>query len=709
MPNPPSLEARPTALTHHGITRIDPYAWLSDRENPEVLAYLEANNDHVAASLAHLEGLQRTLYEEFVARIEQTDLSVPARSGPYWYYQRTVEGLDYPIACRRLAGEAGEAPPSLEDAVGEEVVFDENAEAGDAEYFAVGTLAVSPDHAWLAYATETRGDERYALRFRRLADGVESPETIEATTYSFAWANDSATVFYVTTDNAQRPHRVWRHVVGADPSADVLVYEEADERFSVSVGTTKDRRAIVVHAGSKTTAESWTLDPDTPTMPLACVQARRDGVDYAVDHHRGADGADRLVLLTNELGPDFALVVCDRDGSNRAVLVPHRPGTRIDGADPFATFVVVDERLDGERRLRVVPFDGTNATDAFERSHLVPTTTRPATTWEGENPEFTSTSVRFGETSLVTPSTVAALDVATASITVLKRQAVRGDFESDRYVTERRTATTPDGTEVPISLVYRADLAGPGHAPAPCLLYGYGAYEHSIDPTFSSLRLSLLDRGLVFAIAHIRGGGELGRAWYEGGRLEAKANTFSDFVAVARALGASGLVDPARIVARGGSAGGLLMGAIANLAPDAFCGIVAEVPFVDCLTTMLDATLPLTIGEYEEWGNPEASAEVFAAMAAYSPYDNVVTTEPDGRPRRYPPIYATAGLNDPRVSYFEPAKWVAKLRAANPENVVLLRTEMGAGHGGPSGRYDAWKDEAVVYSFILDCVGAAEA
>ncbi len=693
-------------MTNHGLTREDPYFWLHEKDNPEVLAYLVANNEHVRATLAHLEPLRSTLYAEFISRIEQNDLSVPARSGPFWYYQRTVEGLDYPIACRRPAGPIGEAPPNLDDdSAAEQIVFDENLAAQGHDYFAVGTLSVSPDHEWLAVGSESRGDQRYTLTFRRLRDGYEAQEAIEDTSYGLAWANDNATVFYTKTDAALRPFQVWRHQVDGDPSTDVCVFEEADARFSLSVGSTKDRRAIVIHSGSKTTAEVWLLDPNAPLENPTCVAPRTEGVDYAVEHHHGTDGVDRLLILANDDGPDFSLSVQERSGGPRTTLIPHRPGTRIDGVDAFSTFLVIDERINAERRLRICPFSGHDGASAFAMSHLVPTTTSPATTWEGENPEFTQRHLRYGETSLATPSVIAELDLDTGTTVVRKRQQVKGDFDATRYQTERHVATAADGTEIPISLVYRSDLAAETPGPRPCLLYGYGSYEACEDPAFSSLRLSLLDRGFTFAIAHVRGGGEMGRAWYDQGKLANKMNTFTDFLACAHALIDTGWTTASQLVARGGSAGGLLMGAVANMEPTLFAGIVAEVPFVDCLTTMLDASLPLTVGEYEEWGNPSDDPAAFATMLGYSPYDNVVATNADGTPRRYPPMYVTCGLNDPLVSYFEPAKWVAKLRAVNPENVVYFHSELGAGHGGPSGRYEIWADEAQVFAFICACVG----
>jgi len=611
-----------------------------------------------------------------------------------------VEGASYGIHCRRPA----DGP---EDA--EQVLLDENVLAEGHDYFALGNFAVSPDHRWLAYSTDTTGGERYTMHFRDLDAGTESPETIDDTSYGSAWANDDATFFYVRVDEAMRPHQLWRHVVGADPAGDVLVLEEPDEHFYLGVGRTKDDRYVLCGLDSKITSEVLVLDADDPTGTFRVVEPRRHGVEYSVDHDRGDPATGRparFLVVTNDGAEDFRLMAAPDDTPGRAhwaEVIGPRQGVRLDAVDPFAGHLAVYEREGGETRMRVVDY-------ATGVSTPVAQPESPSTVWGEANPEYDSTVLRYGYTSLTTPRSVYDLDLGTGDLTLRKRQPVLGDFDPARYRTIRRWATAPDGTEVPISLVYRPDLvADPGVSPeaggAPCLLYGYGSYEASMDPTFSSLRLSLLDRGVVYAIAHVRGGGELGRHWYEEGKFAAKPNTFTDFVACAHHLVDGGWTAPDRLAARGGSAGGLLMGAVANLAPGLFRAIVAEVPFVDCLTTVLDETLPLTVLEWEEWGNPVEDPEIYAVMKSYSPYDNVASVDAGGRPVRYPDILATAGLSDPRVGFWEPAKWVAKLRAANPDNRVLLKTELGAGHGGPSGRYDAWKDEAFVYAFVLDALG----
>jgi oligopeptidase B len=721
---PPAPARRPVELEAHGDVRVDDWYWLRDKDDPEVIAHLEAENAYTEATTAVTQGLRDTLFEEIVARIEETDLSVPVRKGSWFYYTRTLEGSSYSIHCRCPASGIGPPTPAPEGSPsagrqeplpGEEVLLDENLLAAGHDFLAVGNLEVSPDHRRLLYSTDTNGAERYTMRFLDLDGGIESAESLEDTSYGAAWADDNTTVFFVRVDEAMRPYQLWRHEVGTDPASDVLVYEEPDESFYLSVSRTKDERWILMDLESKVTTEVRSLRADDPLGAFVVIEPRRHGVEYRVTHDRGGpDGGrdSRFLIVTNDGAEDFRLMSAPDDSparDNWVEVIPSRSGVRLDNVDPFAGWLVVYERAGGETRIRVI--------DASGDSRAIDRPETPSTVWGGSNPEYDSTTLRYEYTSLATPRSVYDLDLPTGRSMLRKRQPVLGDFQSDRYRTERAWAVAEDGARVPISLVYRSDLvvrpgeSGPGGATggAPCLLHGYGSYEASMDPTFSSLRLSLLDRGMVFAIAHVRGGGEMGRAWYEEGKLAAKPNTFTDFIACARTLIGEGWTSPDRLVARGGSAGGLLMGAVANLAPELFRAVVAEVPFVDCLTTMLDDTLPLTVLEWDEWGNPVADADSYRVMKSYSPYDNVRSVDATGRPVRYPDILATAGLSDPRVGFWEPTKWVAKLRAANPENRVLLKTELGAGHAGPSGRYDAWRDEAFVYSFILDAVGLADA
>ncbi len=713
METPPQATSRPHTLTAFGQDREDPWYWLRERDDPEVRAYLEAENAYTDRVLAPLDGLRSTLFEEMKARILETDMSVAARRGPWWYYGRTEEGKNYGIHCRRPAAGADELPPAGEPGADEQILLDENILAEGHEYFAVGTAVVSPDHATLAYGTDTAGDERYELRFRSLdpaAPSDRAPEMVPDTSYGLAWSSDSATVFYVRLDESMRPYQLWRHELGTDPADDVLVFQEDDRRFSLGAGRTRDGVFVLVALHSTNTSEWLAIPAHDPTAAPRVVLPRREGREYAIDHltPTGTDGPGWFVMITNEDAEDFRIMAApDEDlGTTRQwrEIVPHRPGVRIEDVDAFSNILVLSERAEAETSVRVLPLAvGPDpwAVDLLAVGWLVPSTESPSSIWLGTNPEPELTSLRFGRTSMVTPSSVVQINLDTRQETLLKQEPVLGDFDPDRYSTSRVWAEAPDGTRVPISLVHKKGLA----LPAPCLLYGYGAYEHSIDPSFSPHRLSLLDRGLVYAVAHVRGGGEMGRAWYENGRMEHKSNTFSDFIACAGHLVTEGIARPDALAGRGGSAGGLLIGAVANEAPERFTALVAQVPFVDVLTTMLDPDLPLTVGEWEEWGNPLADQAAYERMFAYSPYDNVTARNRDGSIRTYPSLLVTAGLNDPRVSYWEPAKWVAKIRALSPSTKVLLRTEMGAGHGGPSGRYDAWKEEALVYAFLLDALG----
>jgi oligopeptidase B len=708
---PPRAPQRPHTLTTFGQDRQDPWYWLRERDDPEVLAYLEAENAYTEETLAPFEGLRTALFEEMKGRILETDMSVPSRRGPWWYYGRTEEGRDYTIHCRRPAGAVGELPPAGEPGVQEQILLDENQLAEGHDYFAVGTAVVSPDHNTLAYGTDTTGNERYDLSFRSLDPGQptgRAPEVVADTGYGLAWSSQSTTVFYVRLDDALRPYQLWRHELGTDPAGDTLVFEEADRRFSLGTGRTRDGAFVLIALHSTNTTEWLAIPADDPTSEPRLVLPRREGREYAVDHLGGEGGAGWFIILTNEDAEDFRVlagaddILGTDDGWHE--IIPHRPGVRIEDVDAFTGVLVLSERSDAETLVRVVPWpagDDPRAGDLLSTSWIIPAAESPSSSWLGANPEPDVTSLRFGRTSMVTPSSVLQITLDSRTETLLKQEPVLGDFDPGHYVTQRLWAEADDGTRVPISLVRRRDLA----LPAPCLLYGYGAYEISIDPTFSPHRLSLLDRGMVYAVAHVRGGGEMGRAWYEDGRMEHKTNTFSDFIASARYLVAQGIARPDAIAGRGGSAGGLLIGAVANRAPELFSALVAQVPFVDVLTTMLDPDLPLTVGEWEEWGNPMADRAAYDRMLAYSPYDNVSAANPDGSTRTYPSLLVTGGLNDPRVSYWEPAKWVAKIRSVSPSTKVLLKTELGAGHGGPSGRYDAWKEEALVFAFLLDALG----
>lgn len=687
---PPAVRQVPAERSFHGDTVTDEFSWLADKENPETIAYLEAENAWTERATSHLKGLQATLFEEIKGRTQETDLSVPQRKGAFWYYTRTVEGKQYGIQCRVPAGPDEVDPPSTGDGAplpGEQVLLDGNALAEGKEFFALGTFDVSPDGTRLAYSVDFAGDERFTLKVKDLATDETFADEVPDVFYGSAWSADGSTLFYVTVDDAWRPFRVWRHAVGTPASDDAVVFEEPDERFWVGVELSRSEKFIVIDTNSKITSEVRVIAAENPTAEPAIIRERVQGVEYSVEHH-----GHRFLILHNENAEDFALASTSVDNPGEwRELIPHTPGTRLEAVDAFQRHVVVSLRTGGLTGLRVIA-DG--STDSYDMEFPEPL----YDVGLGGNPEYDTNIVRIGYTSLVTPDSVYDVNLVSRAMELRKRKPVLGDFDPEAYEQFREWAVADDGTKVPISIVARKGT--PRNGSAPLLLYGYGSYEHSVDPYFSIARLSLLDRGMVFAIAHVRGGGELGRRWYEDGKMLAKKNTFTDFVAAARALVRASWTSADKIVARGGSAGGLLMGAVANIAPDAFAGIVAQVPFVDPLTSILDPSLPLTVTEWEEWGNPLESADVYAYMKSYSPYENV-------QKLKYPAILAVTSLNDTRVLYHEPAKWIARLRATAPEGSYLLKTEMGAGHGGPSGRYDSWKEEAFVNAWVLDQVGLA--
>jgi oligopeptidase B len=700
---PPVAKTIPHERVHHGDTVNDPYFWLADKENKDVIAYLEAENGYTEERLAGQAQLRERIFQEIKGRTKETDLSVPSRKGGWWYYSRTQEGKQYGIHCRLAA--AGDTPPALpEDGSalpGEQVLLDGNELAEGHGFFSLGAFDVSPDGKLLAYSTDYAGNERFTLRVKDLETGETLPDEVPETSYGTAWSRDGSALFYLTVDEAWRPYRVHRHTVGTPAAQDMLVYEETDERFWVGVGLTRSERYLLVSVGSKVTSELRLLDADDPTGEFTLVAEREAGVEYSVDHwaHPTDRARDLLLVLHNGEGKqNFELATAPLDApAEWTPLIPHRPDTRLLGVEAFADHLVVEYRRDGLTGLAIHPVtDGSPAAEGTP----IPFDEPIYTVGPGDNPEFSTGKLRLGYGSMVTPSTVYDYDIATGTLSLLKRQPVLGDFDPADYEQHRVWATAGDGTRIPISLVHRKGVTADGTAPA--VIYGYGSYEASMDPYFSVARLSLLDRGFVYAIAHIRGGGEMGRNWYDEGKLLAKRNTFTDFVACARQLVADGWTAADRLVARGGSAGGLLMGAVANLAPDAFAGVVADVPFVDALNTILDPTLPLTVIEWEEWGNPLESAEVYAYMKGYSPYENV-------EPKQYPAILATTSLNDTRVYYHEPAKWIARLRATATGGDFLLKTEMEAGHGGRSGRYDAWREEALTLAWVVSTAKGPDA
>ena len=695
-PTPPSAPRRATVLRQHGDERVDDWYWLRERDDPAVRTYLQSENAYTDAALAHLAPLREHVFEEIRGRIRETDASAPVRKGPHEYFSRTREGLQYPVHCRRAAGTPGLPDP---DAVagtpaGEHVILDENVLAGDSGYFSLGALSPSPDQTLLAYSTDYTGGEQYTLRVRDVETGTDLPDEVPDTYYGVAWANDGTTLFYTRPDDAMRPWQVWRHRLGTPITDDVLVFQDDDERFYVSVERTRSGRYLIVTTASKLTTEVWFVDANTPDAALTVVEPRRDGVEYHVEHHHSPADGDRFFVLTNDAAENFRLAVApvsDPGRAHWAEVLPDRADTRLDDVDAFTGHLVLSERADALEKLRVIDI----ATGA---DHLVTMPDEVYSVGLGGNLEFDTAVVRLEYTSLVSPPSSFDYGLADHAMVLVREQPVRG-YDRTAFESHRAWATATDGTRIPISIVHKRGLARDGSSPL--MLYGYGAYEISIDPTFSVARLSLLERDVVFAIAHVRGGGEGGRRWYDDGKILNKRNSFTDFVTCAEFLVAEGYTRPERLAARGGSAGGLLMGAVANLAPADFRAIVAEVPFVDCLTTILDPSLPLTVTEWEEWGNPIVDPAVYDYMKSYSPYDNVAATD-------YPAMLVTAGLHDPRVQYWEPAKWVARLRATKTDDrLLVLRTEMDSGHSGPSGRYDAWRDEAFVLSFVLDQIGVA--
>lgn len=679
-----------TVRVFHDDEFVDPYEWLRDKSDPEVIAHLEAENAHVEEETAYQEPLRQKIFDEIKARTKETDLSVPLRRDDWWYYGRSFEGKQYGVHCRcPVAGADDWDPPVLDehtDIPGEQILLDENAEADAHDYFAVGAASVSPDGTILAYSVDVVGDERYTLRFKDLRTGEVLPDTITGIAAGITWATDSATVYYTTVDEAWRPDTVWRHRLG-HTGPDEQVFTEPDERFWVAVGRMRSNAFIVIAAGSAITSEVRVADAADPEAQFRIVLPRRDGVEYSVEH-AVIDGQDRFLILHNDGAPNFTLVEAPVDDPTaQRTLIPARDDVRLEGVDAFARHIVVHHRREALPSLQLWPIEahgyGTPQDITFDSELMA--------SGLGGNPNWDAPRLRVGATSFLTPMRIYDIDLESGERTLLREQPVLGGYRRDDYVERRDWAVADDGTRIPISLMYRAGT----QFPAPTVLYGYGAYESSEDPRFSIARLSLLDRGMVFAVAHVRGGGEMGRLWYERGKLLEKKNSFTDFIATARHLVDEGLTRPRNLVALGGSAGGLLMGAVANMAPDLFAGILAQVPFVDPLTTILDPSLPLTVTEWDEWGNPLEDRDVYFYMKSYSPYENVEAKE-------YPAILAMTSLNDTRVFYVEPAKWVAALRHAKTDgNPVLLRTQMAAGHGGISGRYERWKEAAFQFAWLL--------
>ena len=674
---PPMAAKKPHKTEIHGYTLVDDYFWLREKSNPEVIKHLEAENAFTDSIMAPTKGLQDTLYKEMLGRIKQTDLSVPSRIGSYYYYSRTEEGKQYPYMCRRK--ERMEAP--------EEILLDLNQLAEGHKFFGLGAYRVSDDGNWLAYSTDTTGYRQFTLHVKDLRTGQVLAESIDRAG-SVVWANDNTTIFYTTEDEvSKRSNQFWRHVVGAKDSE--LLYEEKDVLFDVGAGRSLDRKVIFLGSYAKTSREFRYLPADEPTSALKLVLPREAGHEFDVDHYNG-----EFYIVTNRGATNFRVVTApmsDPSEKNWKPFIEHNPKVKIDGLTFFANHVVVSEREDGLVYLRVIDMK-------TRQSHRIPTEESDYALGLSSNPEFDTTTVRFAYQSMVTPQSVYDYDLNTRERKLLKRQEVLGGYDPAQYEARRIWSVSRDGTKVPISIVHRKDVKMDGRAPL--MLYGYGSYGASMAPAFSSSRLSLLDRGVIYAIAYIRGGGELGEDWRQQGRMMQKLNTFYDFVDAAEHLVKKKHTSADRLVIHGGSAGGLLVGAAANLRPDLFKAVVAEVPFVDVVNTMLDASLPLTTSEYTEWGNPNEKP-AFEYMMKYSPYDNIRATT-------YPAMLVRVSLNDSQVPYWEGAKFAAKLRAMKTDtNPLLLRTNMGAGHGGSSGRYDALRETAFMYAFVLWQVGLA--
>ncbi len=662
-------------MTIHGDARIDNYFWLRDRNDPGTIPYLEAENEYTAAIMKPAEELQSTLYSEILGRIQQTDLTVPLKRDNYFYYTRTEEGKQYPIYCRKMG-----SPDASE-----EILLDGNELAAQKKYLRIGNFAPSPDHQLLAYSVDFEGDEAYTIRVKDLTTGALLADEIPNTYYSLEWGNDNGTFFYTVLDPAKRPYKVFRHTLGA--AEDALAYHEPDERFTLELSKTSSRAYILIGIESPVTSEVRYVSSDRPGADFQVLLPRVQETEYDVTHH-----GDSFFIRTNDGAKTFRVVeapVADPSKPNWTEVLPASAGITVVRVTAFKDYFVVQERDRGLTKISIRNFT-TDQVHDIEFDEPVYAASL------GSNAEFDTKLLRFGYTSLVTPNSVFDYNMETRERELKKQQIVLGGYDPSQYQSERVYATSPDGVKVPVSLVYKKGLVRNGAAPM--LLYGYGSYGISIDPTFSSDRLSLLDRGFVYAIAHIRGGADLGKPWHEDGRMLHKKNTFADFIACAEFLIAERYTSADRLVIMGGSAGGLLMGAVANMRPDLFGAIVALVPFVDTLNTALDSSLPLTVGEYEEFGDP-GDRRFYDYMKSYAPYENVSA-------QRYPRMLVTAGLNDPRVSYWEPAKWIAKLRALKTdENVLLLKTNLGSGHFGSSGRYEYIKETAFHYAFILNSVG----
>jgi oligopeptidase B len=675
---PPKVKKINKELSIHGDTRIDPYYWLNDRENEEVIAYLEAENAYTKSMMKHTEELQSSLYDEIVGRIKQTDMSVPYKRNGYYYYVRYEEGKEYPLYCRKKG--------NLE--ADEEIMLNVNEMAEGYSFYQVSGLAVSHDNKILSYGVDTLSRRKYTIHFKNLETGENYEDQILNTTGSAAWAGDNQTIFYTRKDEVTlRPDRIYRHQLGHSPENDALIYHEEDETFRCTAYLSKSMSYIMIGSFSTLSTEYRYLDAMDPEGEFSVFLPRQKDHEYFISHYK-----DRFYVRTNHEAKNFRLMetpVQQTDMQNWKEVIPHRSDVLLEDYEVFNNFLALQEREDGLTGIRIMSHDGSKDyyIDFEEQTYMVYLST---------NLDFDTETVRYGYTSLTVPNSVYDYNMSTKDATLMKRQEVVGGYNPDEYYAERLFATAGDGTRVPISLVYKKGLQKDGKNPT--LLYGYGSYGASMDPYFSSVRLSLLDRGFVYAIAHIRGGEEMGRQWYEDGKLLKKKNTFTDFISCGEYLIDQNFTTKEHLFAMGGSAGGLLIGAVVNMRPDLFKGVIAAVPFVDVVTTMLDESIPLTTGEYDEWGNPN-DKEYYEYMLSYSPYDNVETID-------YPAMLVTTGLHDSQVQYWEPAKWVAKLRDMKTnDEALLLWVNMDYGHGGASGRFQRYKEVALEYAFLIDLAG----
>lgn len=696
--NPPIAKQEALIREFHGRSFVDEYEWMRNKESQDTLDYLNAENTYTEAKTAHLKQLTENVFEEIKSRVKQTDMSVPSRAGDYWYYGRSEEGKEYGFSCRIPVSEGQDPwePPVIPEEgkpEGEQILLDNNALAEGHDYFALGAASVTKSGRFLAYSTDTEGDERFELFIKDLETGKLLDDHLTDIFYGATWAGEDY-IFYQKVDDAWRPDTVWRHKVGTAQSDDVCVFTEADERFRVGVGSTRSEKYLIIAVGSPLTSEYWVLDMDNPEGEFEVLWERETGVEYDIDHVvRG--GKDQWLVTHNAHGPNFEVSWVDANANplpgirDLDILVPHNDDVRIEGVDTYRDFATLSYRRGGIPRVAVMQL----VDDHFGDFEEINFDEEIYSAGSAGNPEWDAPVIRLSYTSYTQPAQLFQYRIATGERTLLKEQEVPGGYNADEYEAYREWAIAKDGTKIPVSIVKRKDFAT--DSPRPALLYGYGSYEASMDPGFSVSRLSLLDRGMLYVVAHVRGGGEMGRLWYDEGKLMAKKNTFTDFIDVADHLINNQLTSPEVLVAEGGSAGGLLVGAVANMAPDRFKGIQAVVPFVDPLTSILKPELPLTVGEWEEWGDPYHDPEVYDYMATYAPYENVAAQD-------YPDILAVTSLNDTRVLYVEPAKWIAKLRQVATGGEFLLKTEMAAGHGGVSGRYARWHQTAFEYAWTIN-------